>query len=271
MKTILNDLIAEQSVVDNLINSLSEKQWEEQLRTNIRVRDIPGNWTIKDEVVHIAFFDFVAAALMMGEADQALELMPLGTTNEYSQFPLQRVMSKDKILAWWREMRTKMDFSFYSNDSKTRIQWAPLPSQPMSAKSLATARLMELWAHSVDICDHFGLEIKIWDRISHTLFLSWLASPFAYRINGLSMSETPLYLQLTLPSGEIWDRGEKNDLNYIKGNALDWALVAIRRRNWLDTDLEVVGEEAKRFASVVQTFAGDANQAPISKNNLLKE
>ena len=45
------------------------------------------------------------------------------------------------------------------------------------------------------------------------------------------------------------DEGEPNDKNYIKGSAKDWALVAIRRRNWMDTGLEVVGDEARTYAA----------------------
>ncbi len=71
-----------------------------------------------------------------------------------------------------------------------------------------------------------------------------------------------MYLELTLPNGDLWAMGEPNDENYIKGTAKDWALVAIRRRHWMDTDLEVVGDEARTYAGIVQTYAGPADPAP---------
>ena len=105
------------------------------------------------------------------------------------------------------------------------------------------------------------------ERITSTLFLSWQGRPNMYNVNGLAFdSEIPMYLELTLPSGELWTKGEPNDKNYIKGSAKDWALVAIRRRNWMDTGLEVVGDEARTYAGIVQTYAGPADPAPQAKN-----
>ena len=98
------------------------------------------------------------------------------------------------------------------------------------------------------------------------LFLSWQARPFAYSINGLQLPDTPMYLELTLPSGEIWTKGDPQAENYIKGSAKEWAMVSVRRRNWMDTSLEVVGDEARRYASVVQCYAGAADSAPEAKH-----
>lgn len=263
MKTILSDLIAEQSVVDSLVSGLTEDQWNEVIETDMRVGDIPGIWTIKDEIVHVALFDASAAKLVMGEAQDLNEAIPEGTQDINYRVTKERAMSKDEVLSWWREERTKLAWALYNKDPKARIPWAP--GMPMSAKSLASARLMELWAHSVDIYDQLGLPVRVEDRITHTLFLSWQARPFAYSINGAQVPETPIYLELVLPSGKIWSKGQEDAANYIKGTAADWALVAIRRRNWMDTELEVVGEEARRYASFVQTYAKDADDAPVPK------
>ena len=34
----------------------------------------------------------------------------------------------------------------------------------------------------------------------------------------------------------------------------------------MDTGLEVIGDEARRYADVVQTFAGPADLAPLPRN-----
>ena len=117
----------------------------------------------------------------------------------------------------------------------------------------------------MDIYDALGMDVPVFERIKSVLFLSWQARPFAYAINGFQLPDTPMYLELTLPSGEIWAKGDPAAENYIKGSAKEWALVSIRRRNWMDTDLEVVGEEARRYASIVQTYAGAADPAPEAK------
>ena len=82
---------------------------------------------------------------------------------------------------------------------------------------------MELWAHSVDLYDALGIDPVVKERITSTLFLSWQGRPNMYNVNGLAFdSEIPMYLELTLPSGELWTKGEPNDQNYIKGSAKDW-------------------------------------------------
>lgn len=255
MKNIINDLVAEQVQVDILVNKLTEEQW---------LMEVPvEKWDIKDAIIHIAFYDYCANTLMRGGAEDLLAITPEAEQDEYVRATKYRYMTGKEVLNWWREERTRMTATFYETNPKDRIHWAP--GMPMSAKSLASARLMELWAHSVDIYDALGLEPVVEDRITSTLFLSWQARPFAYRINDYELPDTPVYLELQLPSGKIWAKGDPSSANYIKGCAKEWALVSIRRRNWMDTDLEVVGEEARRYASVVQCFAGPAEKAPEPK------
>lgn len=57
MKGILNDFIAEQSLVDILVNDLTEEQWLTAL-PNVEM------WNIKDAIIHIAFFDYAATKLI---------------------------------------------------------------------------------------------------------------------------------------------------------------------------------------------------------------
>ncbi|MDR1069890.1 MAG: TIGR03084 family protein [Gracilibacteraceae bacterium] len=253
MKEIVSDLIAEQAAVDRLVANLSLGEWEREYRYE--------PWNIKDSIIHIAFFDYAALKLLRGEATDLMAISAESEQDEYVRQVKERgEMSPAQALDWWREMRTRMDAALYDKDPKERIPWAP--GLPMSAKSLASARLMELWAHSVDVYDALGLPPLVEDRITSTLFLSWQARPNAYRINNLPLPETPLYLELTLPSGRLWTKGEPGAADSIRGAAADWALVAVRRRNWRDTGLAVSGPEARRFADIAQTYAGRPDPLP---------
>lgn len=262
MKAILSDLIAEQSIADAFVDGLSEKEWNETIHSDLRVYDIEGIWKVRDVVSHIAIFDEAAAKLSLGEANEIRDVTG-GRMDEHLKYLPYLDYDKHQLLALWRESRTLLDAALYRCDPKQRIPWAP--GLPMSARSLATARLMELWAHWVDIYDHFGIEIKETDRIGNILFLAWQSRPNAYRINGVELPETPIYLELTLKDGSTWSKGDSTAENYIKGSALDWALVSIKRRNWMDTELEVVGAEARRYADFAQTFAGPADLSPLPK------
>ena len=53
MKEIVGDLIAEQSIADTFVDGLSEREWNETIRSDLRVYDIEGIWKIRDVVSHI--------------------------------------------------------------------------------------------------------------------------------------------------------------------------------------------------------------------------
>lgn len=258
MKDIINDLIAEQSLVDALVAELTEEQW-------LTPMGGCAPWNIKDAIIHIAFFDYAANKLMAREAKDLVQLADAesGQDENYVCHNFTHLTGTE-VMQWWRSERTKLDFAFINMNPKDRIPWAP--GMPMSAKSLCSARLMELWAHSVDIYDALGVDVVVTERIKSVLFLSWQSRPFAYSINGMQLPETPMYLELTLPSGETWAKGDPSAENYIKGTSKDWSLVSVRRRNWMDTGLEVVGDEARRYACFVQCYAGAADPMPEAKN-----
>lgn len=255
----LGDLIAEQAQVDMLVQDFTEEDWN-------RMASYCTTWKLKDVICHVAFFDYCAAELLQGRGESVNAVADAASDQDdhFHVLAFNQNSGAD-ILKWWREQRSIMNAAFMEGGPKNRVPWAAgIP--PMSNRSLVSARLMELWAHSVDIYDALGVEPVVKDRITSTLFLSWQGRPNMYNVNGLEFDPTiPMYLELTLPSGALWAKGEPNDRNYIKGTARDWALVAIRRRNWMDTDLEVVGEEARRYAGIVQTYAGPADPAPEAK------
>jgi len=256
MKDIVNDLIAEQAQTDLLVADLTEDVWESPSAN--------CEWTIKQEMQHIAAFDYAAVRMLGGGFTDVTQVADAEFGHDAIYTPTAYAhLSGAETLAWWRAQRTRLDVAFLDSDPKARVPWAP--GLPMSAKSLASARLMELWAHSVDISDALGVEPVVKERITSVLFLSWQARPNAYRINGLEMPDTPLFLEVALPSGAIWAKGDPAAADVIRGSAKDWALVAVRRRNWMDTNLEVIGDEARRFASIVQTFAGEASPAPRTR------
>ena len=56
---------------------------------------------------------------------------------------------------------------------------------PMSATSMATARLMETWAHSLDVHEGLGAPVEDTDRIRHVAHLGVRTRNFAYAVHGL--------------------------------------------------------------------------------------
>ena len=160
----MGDLLAEQAQVDVLVQDFSEEDWN-------KMASYCTTWKLKDVIAHIAFFDYCAAELLNGRGESVNAVADaFSDPDEHFHVLKCQDMTGAEILSWWREQRTIMNEAFIAGGPKSRVPWAAgIP--PMSNRSLASARLMELWAHSVDIYDALGIEPVVKDRIASTLFL----------------------------------------------------------------------------------------------------
>ena len=121
---------------------------------------------------------------------------------------------------------------------------------------MATARIMETWAHGQDVVDALGIEREPTGRIRHVAHLAVRTRDFAYMINGLTPPTEPFRVELTGPGGELWTWGPEEATQRVTGAALDFALLATQRRHRDDCDVRAEGAEAQRWLEIAQAFAG---------------
>jgi uncharacterized protein (TIGR03084 family) len=245
MKEIVTDLIAEQQALDDFLCTLQDDQWELQTPAE--------GWTVKDSVSHIAHIDEVAVSLLNGDNTPLDEAAKTGLSYVEVGPKQGRSMKTPQVLEWWRNMREIMDEQLLKIDPKAKIPWFALP---MGARAFATARLMETWAHGLDCYDATGSKPMDTDRLRHVATIAFMALPYAYNVNNMEMPNVPIRIELTLPSGANWGRGADEATNIIRGTASEFCRVAVRRRHWKDTKLQIQGEEAGRFIEIIQTYAG---------------
>jgi len=122
--------------------------------------------------------------------------------------------------------------------------------------SSATARLMETWAHGQDIVDALGLTRQPTDRLKHVAHLGVSTFGWSFMNRQMEVPETPVRVELTGPSGDLWTWGPDDSENCVKGPAEDFCLVVVQRRHLDDCDLSVTGETAKQWMLLSQAFAG---------------
>ena len=70
---------------------------------------------------------------------------------------------------------------------------------PMSAASMATARLMETWAHGLDVADALGVQRPATARLRSIAHIGVRTRDFAFAINGLAAPADPFRVELTRP------------------------------------------------------------------------
>jgi len=253
MKEICKDLADEGQSLDDIVADISDEDWDKETPFS--------GWTVKDEIAHIAYFDMFARLSATDKDAFEKEMTRLAEDFEnLFEITLQpgRSKSNAELLEWWRDERKAMIKAYLARDPKERLPW----HLPMSARSSATARLMETWAHGQDIVDALGVERKPTDRLRHVAHLGVATFGWSFQCRGLEKPEQAVRVVLNSPSGDVWTYGPEASPALVEGEALDFCLVVAQRRHFLDTGLKVKGQIAKKWMSVAQVFAGPPDQGP---------
>jgi uncharacterized protein (TIGR03084 family) len=251
MDPICDDLEAEHAELDRLVSALDERGW-----------DMPTpaeGWTIRDQIAHLAYFDEAGLTAATDPERFRAEVAALAAGGEGSSsgpdptLARARASSGAQLLTWWRQARSDMVRVFRTLDPRARLPWY---GPDMGARSFATARLMETWAHGQDVADALTFERPATDRLRHVAHIGIGARPFAYAINRKELPGAGLRVELQGPSGETWTWGDPDATDRITGPALDFCLLVTQRRHLDDLDLQVEGEAAREWVGIAQSFAG---------------
>jgi uncharacterized protein (TIGR03084 family) len=217
-------------------------------------------WAIRDQVGHLAFFDEAGHQALVDPDGFTRAAQQAVAAGDPMQAHLVRGRSIDgtELRSWWEGAHAGMMQALAAADPTARIPWY---GPPMGLPSFATARLMETWAHGQDIVDALGVQRDPTDRLRHIAHLGIRARPFSYLVRERQMPTGRIDVVLAGPSGDEW-RWEVGSSEpgvptaRIEGPALDFCWVVTRRRHPSDTDLLVVGEDAREWMSLAQAFAG---------------
>jgi uncharacterized protein (TIGR03084 family) len=245
---LLADLRAEADALDGVVAELEETAW---------LNPTPaGGWTIAHQIAHLAWTDQQA---LLAATD------PDGFTRAVSEAGAALSEAVDhaadagatdapgRLLARWREGRTELAEQLAALPDGTRLPWF---GPPMSAVSMATARLMETWAHGVDVTEALHHPPSVSVRLRHVAHIGIRTRDFAFRQNGLTPPAEEFRVELTAPDGDTWTWGPEDAAQRVSGPALDFCLRVTRRRHRADLALVATGPDADRWLDVAQAFAG---------------
>jgi len=253
MKTLCDDLAAESQALDDIVAGIPEADWQKKTPFY--------EWTVKDEIAHLAYFDWFAKLSATDKAAFDQEMMKLAENLDQlfwvTREPGLKMRPAD-LLAWWRVERQAMVAAYRLLDPKTRLPW----HLPMSARSSATARLMETWAHGQDVVDALGVHRQATDRLRHIAHLGVSTFGWSFSCRGLAVPEQQVRVELKSPGGEDWCWGPEDSRERIIGRAEDFCLVVVQRRHYRDTGLAYEGPVAEKWLTVAQAFAGPPAEGP---------
>lgn len=223
MRDLVDDLRAEWAALDGLLTGATAQDWSTPTPAH--------GWDVRDSVSHIAANDELAGLCITGEGDaplQALIAMDSPQAATRSQADRGRGLSGPELLQWWRTTREELAEVLLDADPSARVPWG---AGPMSARSLATARLMEAWAHGLDCFVALGAVPVDTARLRHVCHLGYRALPYAFRFAGKPQPAPLDQLQLVLdgPDGDVWRYGSDDAPQRVRGAAGEWARLAVQR------------------------------------------
>ena len=232
MKEICTDLAKEYEELDTIVAALDESGWN--------VMTPAEGWTVKDQIRHLAYYDERAKLAVTEPEAFDQHLADITMDPEGHRETLEKVGKEllDALIPLAR---------------KARLRWY---GPHLSALSFATARLMETWAHGQDVADALGIERVPTDRLRHIAHLGVATFGWSYTNRQMKVPDSPVRVEITSPSDELWTWGPEKAKDIVKGSAEDFCLVVVQRRNLADTQLDIKGATARQWRSIAQTYAG---------------
>ncbi|PVC74396.1 TIGR03084 family metal-binding protein [Streptomyces sp. CS081A] len=247
---LLDDLCDESDELDRLVSELREEEWKTSTPA-------PG-WTITHQIAHLAWTDR-AALLAATDADAfaAETEKALAAPDRFVDEGAEEgaALPPAVLLDRWRTDRVRLQEALRAAPPGARFPWY---GPPMSAPALATARLMETWAHGQDVADALGVVRAPTARLRHVAWIGHRARDYAYLVRGEQPPAEPFRVELVSPGGELWTYGPEGAVQKVTGPALDFCLLVTQRVHRDDTALTAHGPDAAHWLTIAQAFAGPA-------------
>ena len=248
---VLTDLAAEGDRLDALVADLDDTGWHTPTPA-------PG-WDVATQVAHLAWTDDVARkAATDKEAWDAVVLDAIADPEGYVDRQALAIAAHEAtLLDRWRNARAELRTALSAYPRAEKMPWF---GPPMSATSMATARLMETWAHSLDVHEGLGAPVDDTDRIRHVAHLGVRTRGFAFAVHGLDAPAEEFRVDLAAPSGEVWSWGPEDAAQTLTGSAGDFCRLVTQRLHRADTDLVATGADVDRWLDIAQAFAGQPGE-----------
>ncbi len=257
MQNNCRDLLDEYHALAALCETLSRDDWA-------RRTDFYG-WTPWDEVAHLCYFDQTAlqsvndpAAFLVGVKSMIREQQ---AGKEISAMAREVFAHLDgpALLSFWRACYEPLVEALAKQEPKARLHWY---GPTMSAKSFATARMMETWAHGQDIWDLMRRPRPGSHRLRDIAHIGVSTFGWTFVNRQQPVPAVQPFVELTAPDGTTWTWGEPSPTEWVRGSALDFCLLVTQRRHRTDTDLQWAGDAAERWTAMAQCFAGPPADGP---------
>jgi uncharacterized protein (TIGR03084 family) len=244
---LLADLNDESAELDRLVADLPDDRWTAPTPA--------AGWTIAHQIAHLAWTDH-ATVLAATDPDAFTAQLAKAAADPESYVDRGAEEFLDEppaLLARWRAGREALADALAAAPPGARLPWY---GPPMAVGTMATARIMETWAHGQDVADALDVEREPTARLRHIAHLGLRTMSYGFIAHGRPTPTAPVRLELAAPDGSPWSLGPADAPELVSGTALDFCLLVTQRRNRADLTLVASGPTADEWLDVAQCFAG---------------
>jgi uncharacterized protein (TIGR03084 family) len=245
MQEAVEELRAEQADLERVLRALPAEAW--------LLPTPAAGWDVRDQVAHLADTEEIAHDTASGGPRQLnTEALNFTSPEAFTESGCEkgRRMEPADVLAWWVDGADKTRKVLSALDPKTRVPWG----LGMSARSFASARLMETWAHGLDIRAAAGEQPNITPRLRTVAWLIVQALPYAFRVAQREAPPGSLRVELDF-EGDRWTFGPDDADNAIAGPAGEFCRVGVQRMRLADAaNLKAEGPLAEASLQVARAF-----------------
>ncbi len=242
---LLADLAAEEDALRRCVSGIDADDW---------LRPTPSrHWDVRDTISHLAHTDEAAVEVCTGGRSLGEMVAGFASGEDFTLSGVLRgrAMSGPAVLDWWDRAAARQAEVLASLDPMVRVPWG----LGMRAPSFVTARLMETWAHGLDVHAALGVEPVDTDRLRHVAWLSIRALPYAYSVAGRTDPGTPLRVELDGPGGERWVFGPAGAGDVVTGPAGAFCRLFVKRITRAEaSSLEASGPGARAALDVARAY-----------------
>ena len=245
MKDAVAQLGDEQADLEQVLRGRPERDW--------LIPTPAHGWDVRDQVSHLADTEEIAYDTSTGGPRQLnAEALSFPSPEAFTESGCEkgRKMNGADVLEWWVTGAAKTRGVLEKKDPKERIPWG----LGMSARSFVSARLMETWAHGLDVRAALGVPPNASPRLRDVAWLVFRAFPYAFSHAKREMPTGTLRMELDF-NGELWTFGPDEADNTITGDALEFCRVGVQRMKLADAKtLKAQGALAEEALQVARAF-----------------
>jgi uncharacterized protein (TIGR03084 family) len=243
---LVDDLDTEQSLLQSLLRDLAPDDW---------FRPTPSwQWDVRDTVAHLADTDAVALDTMRG-GPRALGVL-VSSLASPEDVTLAGVLHGRRrrgpeVLRWWEDTSAAEREALRALTPADRVPWG----LGMSPRAFVTARIMETWAHGLDLHAALGVQPVDSMRLAHVAWIATRAIPYAFTVAGVEMPDAPVRVELTMPDGSTWSAGPADAADRITGPAGPYCRIFVQRlAPSAAPDVVAHGDAARLWLAVARAY-----------------